>query len=298
MLENQYRMTLSQKTLQLISQIPIEGSENICCLSQTLDAVSLLLDTAASEHEIWMLIALMNNLEMVDDIAPCELETLKVARELLDNPTSHEKVINETALYLTAAIVTVKTKKLAGLFDGGSSVTLRWIHNEFERLSLYKTLVKRTRLYPRYHRYLKIILTFSNIEPKEFLEERKIFAMIGARSNAEHMGRIEEMALVAGIPVAHRGEDIFLSEFISEEKLLEHFLLLVHAHFPSVTIRRADIAYADLQWKRRHLTIQDKIAICRRIAFRENLMSPHFTDAVFKQFNSLLPRNKAELDSH
>lgn len=166
MLENQYRMTLSPKSLQLISQIPIEGSENIYRLSQTLDAVSLLLDTSASEHEIWMLIALINNLETVDDLAPCELETLKVARELLDNPTSHEKVINEPALYLTAAIVTVKAKKLAGLFDGGSSVTLRWIHNEFERLCLYKTLVKRTRLYSRYHRYLKIILSFSNIEPK------------------------------------------------------------------------------------------------------------------------------------
>lgn len=289
MLENQYRMTISSKTLQLISQISIEGSENICRLSQTLDAVSLLLDTAASEHEIWMLIALMNNLEMVDDLAPCELETLKVARELLDNPSSHKKIINETALYLTAAIVTVKAKKLAGLFYGGSSVTLRWIHNEFERLCLYKTLVKRTRLYPRYHRCLKFILSFSTIEPKEFLEERKIFVMIGARSNAEHMSRIKEMALVAGIPVALRGEEIFLSEFISEEKLLEHFLLLVQAHFPSVTIRRADIAYAELQWKRRHLTIHDKIAIGRRIGFRKNLMSPHFSDAVFKQFKSLLP---------
>ena len=50
MLENQYRMTLSPKSLQLISQIPIEGSENIYRLSQTLDAVSLLLDTSASEH--------------------------------------------------------------------------------------------------------------------------------------------------------------------------------------------------------------------------------------------------------
>lgn len=50
--------------------------------------------------------------------------------------------------------------------------------------------------------------------------------MIGARSNAEHMRRIKEMALVAGIPVALRGEDIFLSEFILEEKLLENFLLL------------------------------------------------------------------------
>lgn len=289
MLENQYRMTLSPKTLQLISQIPIEGSEKIYRLSQTLEAVSLLLDTSASEHEIWMLIALMNNLEMVDDLATCELETLKVARELLDNPTSHEKVINETALYLTAAIVTVKAKKLAGLFDGGTSVTLRWIHNEFERLCLYKPLVKRTRLYPRYHRYLKFILSFSTIEPKEFLEERKVFVMIGGRSSAAHMGRIEEMALVAGIPVARSGEDIFLSEFISEEKLLEHFLLLVQAHFSSVTIRRADIAYVDLHWKRRHLTIHDKIAICRRIAFRENLMSPHFSDAVFKQFKSLLP---------
>ena len=149
--------------------------------------------------------------------------------------------------------------------------------------------MKRTRLYSRYHRYLKIILSFSNIEPKEFLEERKIFAMIGARSNAKHMGRIEEMALVAGIPVARSGEDIFLSEFISQEKLLEHFLLLVQAHFPSVTIRQTDIDYAVLQWKRRHLTIQDKIAIGRRIGFRENLMSPHFTDAIFKQFKSLLP---------
>lgn len=223
MLENQYRMTLSSKTLQLISQIPIEGSENICRLSQTLDTVSLLLDTAASEHEIWMFIALINNLETIDDLAPCELETLKVARELLDNPDSQEKVINETALYLTAAVVTVKAKKLTGLFDGGSSVTLRWIHNEFEHICLYKTLVKRTRLYPRYHRCLKFILSFSTIEPEEFLEERKIFAMIGARSNAEHMSRIKEMALVAGIPVARSGEDIFFSEFISEEKLLEHF---------------------------------------------------------------------------
>ncbi len=187
MLNNQYRTTLSSKTLQIISQLPLEGSEKVYQLSKTFDVVSLLLDTAATEHEIWMAIALVNNLERIDDLTSCELETLEVTRELLLNSSLFEKVKNETALYLVATIITVDAKKLAGSFDGNAVISSGSFVDSFKRLCLYKSLVKKTRLYSRFHKYLKICLSLSPVEPSEFLEERKVFVMSGAQSNTEHM---------------------------------------------------------------------------------------------------------------
>ncbi len=83
-----------------------------------------------------MAIALVNNLERIDDLTACELETLKIARELLNNPTSVEKVKNETALYLVATIITIDTKKLAGSFDGNADISSGNFVDSFERLCL------------------------------------------------------------------------------------------------------------------------------------------------------------------
>lgn len=296
MLENQYRTTLSSKTLQIISQLPLEGSEKVYQLSKTFDVVSLLLDTAATEHEIWMAIALVNNLERIDALTSCELETLKVTRELLLNPSLFEKIKNETALYLVATIITVDAKKLAGSFDGNSVISSGSFINSFEHLCLYKSLVKKTRLYSRFHKYLKICLSLSPIEPCEFLEERKVFVMSGAQSNAEHMKRIVYMAEVAGIPVARKDEDIYLSDLVSHEELLERFILLIQAHFPTVTIRHSDRSYSEFEWKVKRLTISDKSSIFRRIGFRNQLTSIHLTDALFEQFYTLLPGHEKEVN--
>lgn len=297
MLENQYRTTLSSKTLQIISQLPLEGSEKVYQLSKTFDVVSLLLDTAATEHEIWMTIALVNNLERIDALASCELETLKVTRELLLNPSLFEKVKNETALYLVATIITVDAKKLAGSFDGNSVISSGSFVDSFERLCLYKSLVKKTRLYSRFHKYLKICLSLSPIEPCEFLEERKVFVMSGAQSNTEHMKRIVYMAEVAGIPVARKDEDIYLSDLVCHEELLERFILLIQAHFPTVAIRRSNRSYSELEWKVKRLTIFDKSSIFRRIGFRNHLTSIHLTDALFEQFYTLLPEHEKEANN-
>lgn len=296
MLNNQYRTTLSSKTLQIISQLPLEGSENVYQLSKTFDVVSLLLDTAATEHEVLMALALVNNLEGIDDLTACELETLKIARELLNNPTSFEKVKNETALYLVATIITVDIKKLAGSFDDNADITSGNFVDSFERLCLYKSLVKRTRLYSRFHKYLEICLTLSPVEPNEFLEERKVFVMSGAQSNTEHMKRIVYMAEVAGIPVAHKDKDIYLSDLVSHEELLERFILLIQAHFPTVAIRRSDRSYSEFEWKVKRLTISDKSSIFRRIGFRNQLTSIHLTDALFEQFYTLLPGHEKEVN--
>ena len=121
--------------------------------------------------------------------------------------------------------------------------------------------------------------------------------MSGAQSNTEHMKRIVYMAEVAGIPVARKDEDIYLSDLVCHEELLERFILLIQAHFPTVAIRRSNRSYSELEWKVKRLTIFDKSSIFRRIGFRNHLTSIHLTDALFEQFYTLLPEHEKEANN-
>ncbi len=104
------------------------------------------------------------------------------------------------------------------------------------------------------------------------------------------------MAEVAGIPVARKDKDIYLSDLVSHEELLERFILLIQAHFPTVTIRHSDRSYSEFEWKVKRLTISDKSSIFRRIGFRNQLTSIHLTDALFVQFYTLLPGHEKEVN--
>lgn len=60
MQHSRFLTTLTPETLNLIHQLPIVDANDIGKLSETFDLMSLMLDTGATEHEIWQGIAFLH----------------------------------------------------------------------------------------------------------------------------------------------------------------------------------------------------------------------------------------------
>ena len=288
MQHSRFLTTLTPETLNLIHQLPIADANDIGKLSETFDLVSLMLDTGATEHEIWQSIALVNENCELPNLDVSEALDFMCAQKLLQSPKSHTIDDKESVLFVVAAVATTRAKKFCeGLQRGGHALSSLY-NDEFEHLSLYAPIVEKTRLFDRYLAYLRNALPFCTLEPTLFQKYRQIYVSEIKDNECDDLAKIVRIADAAAIEIAFDGQKVYFTELIRDEEILEGLMTQLQAHFPDVHISRSKHQYIDFHWTRKHFNRYFKGPIFLCDAIRNGLKIGCPLDVVALHFKNLL----------